>query len=112
MTKQELPAPAGRRQEAVFPAAEMQVEGRAGNFRLAHDVGHRDGGVPLVGDRGDRGAQQSLALRRLDGRRGKSAAAPGQAGLSRVRSGEGALLLGVEHEPRVTGKFLKYGIVL
>jgi hypothetical protein len=70
MTEQELTAPSGRREEAVFPAAEMEVEGRAGNLCLAHDVGHRDGGVPLVGDRGDRGAQQPLALRRLDGRRG------------------------------------------
>jgi hypothetical protein len=62
MTEQELAAPAGRREEAVFPAAEMEVEGRAGDLRLAYDVGHRDGGVPLVGDRGDRCAQQSLAL--------------------------------------------------
>jgi hypothetical protein len=29
-----------------------------------------------------------------------------------VRSGKGPLLLGIEHEPRVTGKFLKYRFVL
>jgi hypothetical protein len=112
MAEQELPGPPGRREEAVFPAAEMEVERRAGHLRPAHDVGHRDGGVPLVRDRGDRGAQQPLALGRLDGRRGKSAAAPWQAGFPRVRSSETALLLGVQHEPTVTGKFLKYGFVL
>jgi len=112
LAEQELPAPPGRREEAVFPAAEVQVERRAGDLRPANDVGHRDVGVPLVRDRGDRGAQQPLALRRLDGFCGQSAPPPRQAGLPHVRCGKSALLLGVEHEPRVTGKFLKYDFVL
>jgi hypothetical protein len=62
VTEQELAAPAGRREEAVLPAAEVQVEGGAGHPSAAHDVGHGDRGVPLVRDRGYRGAQQPLAL--------------------------------------------------
>jgi len=62
VTEQELPASAGRREEAVLPAAEVQVEGCAGHFRPAHDVGHCDRGVPLVRDCGYCGAQQPLAL--------------------------------------------------
>ena len=112
VTEQELPAPAGRREEAVFPAAEVKVEGCAGHSRPAHDVGHCDRWVPLVRDRGYCGAQQPLALRRLYGWCGKTAAAPRQPRLSRVCPGKGPLLLGVEHEPTVTGKFLKYRIVL
>src|ERR1700689_5247986 len=101
MAEQQLAAPSGRREEAVFPAAEVEVERRAGHLRPAHDVGHRDRGVPLVCDRGDGGAQQSLTLGCLYGRRWEAAAPPWQAGFTRVSFGEGALLLGVQHEPRV-----------
>ena len=112
MVEQELAAPAGRREEAVFLGAEVDVERGAGNLRAAHDVGHRDGRIPLLRDRGDRGLQQPLALRRVNGGRGKPAAAARQARLARVRFSEAALLLSFKHEPRVTGKFLKYRLVL
>jgi hypothetical protein len=62
VTEQELTTSAGRREEALFPTAEVEVEGRTGNLRLAHDVGHRDGRIPLVSNGGHRGAQQSLTL--------------------------------------------------
>jgi hypothetical protein len=110
---QEPAAHAGRREEAVFLAAEMRVERGAGHPGPAHDSGDRHGGVPRFRDRRYDGPQQPLALygAYLGGR--QPVPAPRQSWLPLVRTSKiTRLLRGGRHRSTVTGKSLKYAIVL
>src|SRR5205823_7283101 len=67
----------------------------------AHDVGDGDLAEARGGDRGDDGAQQTLALRRAHLLGGKSASASGQSGLAFVSTRQNTLLSPRGHALRI-----------
>ena len=108
----ELPALAGRGQEALLLVGEVGVEGGPGQPGPPHDVGDGDGRVAGLGHRGDHRVQQPLPLRRADGPRRQAAPAARKARLALVRPGERPPLPGFGHRFTVSGMTLKYGFVL
>jgi hypothetical protein len=104
----EVPALAGRRQEAVLLVREVDVEGGPGHPRPPHDVGDGDGGVAGFRYRGDHRPQQPFPLRRAHGRQRQAAPAARQARLALVRAGQRPPLPGVGHGHTVADVALKY----
>jgi hypothetical protein len=94
----ELPALAGRGQEAVLLVREVSVEGRPGYPGPPDDVGDSDGRIARFSHRGDHRPQQPFALRRTDDRQRQAAPAAGKTRLPLVRPGEHSPLPGIGHE--------------
>src|SRR5258708_37426321 len=110
--EQQLPAHAGRGEETVVLAAEMSVERDAGNASAADDVGDRDAAVAGVGDGRDDGALQPSTLGGAHREGRPPVTAPRQTRLALVGSCKASPLRTFGHGSIVTGKFLKYDVVL
>jgi hypothetical protein len=115
LVDEQLPAGAGRVEEAVILALVVRVERDAGHARPADDVGDGHVAVPVLGDRRDDGTLQSLPLGSAYLQGGQAAAAPGQSGPTLVSPGKTAFcgpLRAFGHGSIVSGKSQKYSIVL